>query len=132
MPSHSRFIAQDPLYTHPNYINSVHLPSDIEFTNLYVYVANNPINYRDPEGLMIGLLKCYWYQYKIRDLQEKCKKECPSDVEGMIKFMMQYDTHSLDIAIMRCVERKSPGIHAKMLKACGKPPRPFPPKPGRI
>jgi RHS repeat-associated protein len=76
-PELQRFISEDPILTsHNSYIYIPLLFGDPVALHKYLYAANNPINYSDPEGFGIGdCFKCFYYMIQCARKGTKCRED---------------------------------------------------------
>jgi RHS repeat-associated protein len=93
--------------------------------NLFIYGAGNPINYIDPDGLLIftDCPKCWHYQDQIDEATDKCRAELNSckTLEDKLKWVERYGGYE-GTAMWNCVGDKTgnPNIWKDMTKACKK------------
>jgi uncharacterized protein RhaS with RHS repeats len=93
-PQVGRFISKDPI----GYQGGI---------NLFGYVANNPINYIDPQGEgAYSAARCYQYASEFSKAIDECERECggPEDLEKGVDYIIKYSpNNSLWLANRNCV-----------------------------
>ncbi len=81
--------------------------------NFYIYVRNNPVNYIDPDGLIISQLihcpKCI----RLKKIWKKYLKECKREyqeakwcIEDLAEFFNKYQGGYSSEALLNCAQQK--------------------------